>query len=303
MYRKINKDTATQVNADKIGVQIKGDIQVTTGIKVDYSFNAVIISSSNPTVSGVNSYTLEVNGTKYCVYVTDETVTDGGVTYYKVNTSYDNLYLGVVFPTKTPSVGDKCYMDGSDWGGSIEVNDNSSVLNEFGDGVFINEDGTHYTSVDYPNKTFTKSTFSNKSLMIDGDEVYYGYVTIDTEVTMSDTVFEENGTEGGLTKWTSTDMETLYGVRNIYTDGETPSEGDSVIFNPSVTDYNPQTVKEVVETEEELPVEPNCTVSYSVDGETWTEHSTALTDVNNVINNIPRYMYLKFSQNVIITEE
>lgn len=303
MYRKIDKGAATQVNADKIGVQIKGDIQINTSIKVDYSFNAVRISSSNPTVSGVSSYTLLVSGVKYAVYVSDETVTDGGVDYYKVNTVGDDQYLGVVFPTKTPSVGDKCYTDGTMWGDGVTVDDNSSVLNEFGDGLFINEDGTHYTSVDYPNKTFTKETLLGEVLMKDSDNIYYGYVTTDTDVTMSDTVFEENGTEGDLTKWTSTDMETLYGVRNIYTEGDTPSVGDSVIFNPSVTDYNPQTVKEVIEEEEEVPVEPNCTVSYSVDGETWTDHSTALTDVNNVINNIPRYMYLKFSQNVIITEE
>ena len=49
--------------------------------------------------------------------------------------------------------------------------------------------------------------------------------------------------------------------------------------------------------------EINCTVSYSVDGETWTQHPTTLTDSNNVISNIPRYMYLKFSQDVVITEE
>lgn len=47
----------------------------------------------------------------------------------------------------------------------------------------------------------------------------------------------------------------------------------------------------------------NCVVSYSVDGETWTDHPTVLTDSNNVISNIPRYMYLKFSQDVVITEE
>ena len=49
--------------------------------------------------------------------------------------------------------------------------------------------------------------------------------------------------------------------------------------------------------------ETRCTVSYSVDGQTWTEHPTTLTDMNNVINNIPRYMYLKFSKDVQITEE
>ena len=47
----------------------------------------------------------------------------------------------------------------------------------------------------------------------------------------------------------------------------------------------------------------NCTVSYSVDGNTWTQHPTTLTDDNNVISNIPRYMYLKFSQDVVITVE
>ena len=48
---------------------------------------------------------------------------------------------------------------------------------------------------------------------------------------------------------------------------------------------------------------PSCTVSYSVDGNTWTQHPTILTDSNNVISNIPRYMYLKFSQDVVITVE
>lgn len=55
-----------------------------------------------------------------------------------------------------------------------------------------------------------------------------------------------------------------------------------------------------------IPPEPetyNCTVSYSVTGEGFTDHPTALTDENNVIVNIPKYVYLKFSQDVEITEE
>ena len=47
----------------------------------------------------------------------------------------------------------------------------------------------------------------------------------------------------------------------------------------------------------------NCAVTYSVDGNTWTQHPTMLTDDNNVIANIPRYMYLFFSQDVVITVE
>ena len=47
----------------------------------------------------------------------------------------------------------------------------------------------------------------------------------------------------------------------------------------------------------------NCVVSYSVDGKVFTDVDTVLTDDNNVIANIPRYVYLKFSQDVVITVE
>ena len=47
----------------------------------------------------------------------------------------------------------------------------------------------------------------------------------------------------------------------------------------------------------------NCVVSYSVDGKVFTNVDPVLTEDNNVISNIPRYMYLKFSQDVVITEE
>lgn len=52
---------------------------------------------------------------------------------------------------------------------------------------------------------------------------------------------------------------------------------------------------------ENVPVD--CIVSYSVDGETWTDVDTVLTEDNNVIGNIPRYVYLLFSQDVVITVE
>ena len=47
----------------------------------------------------------------------------------------------------------------------------------------------------------------------------------------------------------------------------------------------------------------NCVVSYSVDGEVFTAVDPVLTEDNNVIANIPRYVYLKFSQDVFITVE
>ena len=47
----------------------------------------------------------------------------------------------------------------------------------------------------------------------------------------------------------------------------------------------------------------NCVVSYSVDGKVFTDVDPVLTEDNNVIANIPRYVYLKFSQDVVITAE
>ena len=47
----------------------------------------------------------------------------------------------------------------------------------------------------------------------------------------------------------------------------------------------------------------NCVVSYSVDGKVFTDVDPVLTEDNNVIANIPRYVYLKFSQDVVITVE
>ena len=47
----------------------------------------------------------------------------------------------------------------------------------------------------------------------------------------------------------------------------------------------------------------NCVVSYSVDGKVFTDVDTVLTEDNNVIANIPRYVYLNFSQDVVITVE
>lgn len=52
----------------------------------------------------------------------------------------------------------------------------------------------------------------------------------------------------------------------------------------------------------ELVGTPNATLSYSVSGENWTTYSEPLTEVNNVLSNCPRYMYLKLTQDCIITE-
>lgn len=116
-------------------------------------------------------------------------------------------------------------------------------------------------------------------------------------------------------KYDSGDGDELY----VWTDDDTPQVNDGAIYNPAEPLAAIFTITEVEYTEPDepdepdpvdpyeppAPDEPNCVVSYSITGEddTWTEVDTTLTDLNNVIANIPRYIYLKFSQDVIITEE
>lgn len=47
----------------------------------------------------------------------------------------------------------------------------------------------------------------------------------------------------------------------------------------------------------------NCEVSFSIEGTEFTKVDNNLTEKNNVICNIPRSVYLKFSQDITLTEE
>ena len=83
---------------------------------------------------------------------------------------------------------------------------------------------------------------------------------------------------------------------SFYTEGR-PKVG-SEVHTDDIYISDPSYVSDVTE-----GAISDCVVSYSVDGEVFTDVDTVLTDDNNVIANIPRYMYLKFSQDVAITEE
>ena len=82
----------------------------------------------------------------------------------------------------------------------------------------------------------------------------------------------------------------------VYTEGR-PEVG-SEIHTDDIYITEPSYVKDVTE-----GAISDCVVSYSVDGKVFTDVDTVLTEDNNVIANIPRYMYLRFSQDVVITEE
>ena len=114
----------------------------------------------------------------------------------------------------------------------------------------------------------------------------------------------------GMVQWGGPGTESYCPV---WTNSERPEIGDTVYYSMLDPTFNQFEVGGLVEqdipepepVEPYVPDEPNCTVSYSVTGkdDTWTDCEDKLTDLNNVIANIPRYMFLKFSQDVIITEE
>lgn len=83
---------------------------------------------------------------------------------------------------------------------------------------------------------------------------------------------------------------------SVYTEGR-PEVG-SEVHTDDIYITKPSYVSDITE-----GVISDCVVSYSVDGKVFTDVDTVLTEDNNVIANIPRYVYLKFSQDVVITEE
>ncbi len=107
----------------------------------------------------------------------------------------------------------------------------------------------------------------------------------------------------GKYEWVGTPMigghpaDSNYQNISVWTDVEEPAVSDPVYYAKNDTSFN---VMNVTSTE---PGAISCSVSYSVDGITFTQVEDTLTDANNVIANVPRYVYLKFSQDVEITEE
>lgn len=89
-----------------------------------------------------------------------------------------------------------------------------------------------------------------------------------------------------------------------YTFNVDTTEGHPVVGDVMENTHNQvpstATIKSIVYGD---PGAVNCEVSFSVKGDSFTKVGDNLTDENNVINNIPRYVYLKFSQDVDITEE
>ncbi len=298
--RNIEKNTASQVNSDKIGVLVHpGETpgyDVVNSIIVDYSFQYV-------EVTGTEARTVVTTQSGFSYYATGEQVQAPGNTLwvweaygYDPSTPPQYTRLGTA-EADYESVNVGSWMFALDTGEYADTVASKSTEPGGVSGNFMIIDSSNHCY----NPQYGSGYYISGSDFLDANGNVVGTVTQTVSVTRSDMSFDKVGQSGDYWVWTGTDEE--FGEVSLYTVAENPQIGDTAYFPEDLT-FNLQVVKNVVI--EHFPPVPDpveCVVSYSVDSETWTEHPTVLTDINNVINNIPRYMYLKFSQDVIITEE
>lgn len=196
----------------------------------------------------------------------------------------------------TTSIGEGAYMRSlEDGSGPKDVTSKLWI-----EGAFIQKNdtdpGTAYNS-NYGSYTF------DSDYIYDSQNRAVGYISEESPILVSDMDFAKGSVVEGKQTWNGTIPDgSAFGTITLYTADDMPAQGSNAYEDPDMT--LGQTIKSTVVVDiPPVPIAVNCEVSYSVDGTTWTKHSTVLTDDNNVICNIPRYMFLKFSQDVDITEE
>ena len=318
--RNIAKDTPVQVNSNLIGVLVHPDMNppemIVDDIIVDYTYTKFVIANGVPDPSSPSKYLEAITDTNDNVYyLTGEITQVDGQSYHRWalwttdGSSNDSVW------TKDYPVEPGLYLY------NIDITDEQNP-------VMIGEVGTVGSKFLYFNGEMStdiifiqvgKSTVYNPSYgynyYVDGDFLIdthnnykVGYVVSGPTVfTDPDTTFTRNYVEEGYQTWTSMDRDyASEGLGNLYTPTVSPAVGDKALFTlfEAKYEYNAQTIKSINGTE--IPAKPgpvDCILSYSVDGITWTDWPDNITEDNNVIANIPRYMYLKFSQDVVITEE
>lgn len=304
--RNIKANTATQVNANLIGVLVHPNtnppIVTVDDIVVDYKYEVANVVSSLP-VEDWQSYSKAVELNSGGVYYwTGDGFEVDGVNYLVIKKYEDGE---VSFP-------DRLYTSGFTISSNVYSYDSETTqLTQVSNIKSVFETNCNFIRTDQDN--YINTNVSGLYSVI-GDYMCdtntfkkIGFVTGSTVNTDSDVTFVKGSTSGDYQTWTNDNyISEGFGTRSLYTTTDSPAVGDSALFtnNSGEEDYNVQTIKAIDTTE--TPVDPDpvdCKLSYSVDGSTWTDWPENITDDNNVISNIPRYMYLKFSQDVVITVE
>lgn len=315
--RNIKANTATQVNANLIGVQVRPQVvpptyevnELVANIQVDHlicdnmmnDFPMVHFSAdSTNSVWGYSGNNLVVDGVTYnaweCLYGLSDPSQwiPGGVVYTVEGTNFtDNTQFYYYTDDPAPS--------------PMKPGPITDYVLKYGNGLLFRFDpnGDYYVfDGDFTN---TYLNGNPECELVDGffrsketGEFLGKYMSEESYVEES-IACAYWGESGSYFKWrVDYDIEVY-----LYSDIRNPYEGYNLRSNDAGTEAYLSPVTEVYEEEADpgYTEDIDCTLSYSVDGSTWTEWLENMTDANNVISNIPRYMYLKFSQDVVITEE
>ena len=325
--KNIKANTATQVNSNLIGVLVNPStnppIVTVDDIVVDYTYTTFVVSNvvPNPIPDLGGEYVQAITDTNNNVYYTSGNIQGvNGDDYldfilWPTEPNVDEDFFFCKYSTETNSIelGSSLF--------NIDITDmENPVLIDTGikvGALFLDFDQGEKRNIPFiqnaPNNLYNSDydlTYRvDGNFLIDVQSGYkVGYVMSGpTVVTDQNVKFTKGGTSGVYYYWMNDDLlSSGFGTRFLYTTTDSPAVGDSALFTSvqGQEDYNVQTIKAIDTTETPAPEVPiDCTLSYSVDGETWTDWPENMTDSNNVISNIPRYMYLMFSQDVVITEE
>lgn len=279
--RFIEKDKPTQVNSDKIGVQVSAPVSI-TDITADYKVN---------TVTAATTYT--EGETQFGKMFVDMI----GNIYYDTQGSeeIDGLIWSIFhrfgetisyYSAPEPDYGYHIYI--KEESGLVQYGEVNHLLDLTGSGTQLTG-GT----VSISNNVYSFYAYGGQLFLQDSQNIVKGWVSGITQASTS-TTFSKQDTSSieGKTEWSANGV-------SVWTDSDKPAVGDTVYQTADDLTFNTTAVTEVTTETGEIA----CQVSYSIKGDVFTTVTPTLTDENNVICNIPRYVYLKFSQDVEITEE
>ena len=287
--RYIDADTATQVNSSLIGVGVRPE---PSSITFKYTYQYV------KTVSG-DVYYIEGDDRPY----KQDPESPGFITY-----EGDRYYSVICAVAGQGSIKYYFYVSGQRWRPPVEgtqfytVTGTDPIVFEVA-GVCTGTDTLE--EVIYPVVGPEEGGYipleggelntATGEIEEDGDLVDYAEGVHSDLVDISASFIRRDG-GAYLFECTDTGDVPIEGVE-VFTDGK-PVIGGEVEFFDDVYVAAPSYVSGVVDGD------LSCSVEFSVDGKTWTQAGDEdLTDANNVIANVPRYVYLRFSQDVEITEE
>lgn len=322
--KNIKANTATQVNSNLIGVLVNPNtnppIVTVDDIVVDYTYTTFVVSNGVPDPNFPGEYVQAITGSDNNVYyVLGDFRKINGDDYLsftlwptEITEDSDIFWCKLLIESPVIELGSSLFnIDFTDEQNPVITDSGITVGSLFLDFESDIKDISFIQNI--PNNLYNsnyRSTYRvDGNFLIDAQSGYkVGYVKSGpTVVTDQNVTFTKGNMEGDYQTWTNNNyVSNGFGTRYLYTTTDSPAVGDSALFTSvqGQEDYNVQTIKAIDTTETPAPEVPiDCTLSYSVDGETWTDWPENMTDSNNVISNIPRYMYLMFSQDVVITEE